>query len=269
MLISDFDGTLFIRERGISQQDLSLLEELPRLGILRTLATGRSLYSLERTLPGNFPLDYLIFSSGAGIMDFKSRKLLKSYSLSPEQVKSLSEVFIEKGLDFMLHLPIPENHHFLYYSSGNRNDDFSRRIELYSECALAMDTVYNKPATQFLIVEPCNSSLHRELEELLADFTVIRTTSPLDSCSIWIEVFPKEVSKSQGAKWLSNFVRLDESKILALGNDYNDEDLLYWARNKFIVPWAPELLLKKFPTLESEKNSFVSAAVERWIPTLS
>ena len=268
MLVSDFDGTLFTREKGISSQDLALFRELPELGIIRTIATGRSLYSLERALPKNFPLDYLIFSSGAGIMEYRTGKLLKSFSLSPEAVDPLSRVFIERKLDFMIHLPIPENHKFYYHPSGNRNDDFFRRIELYKECAEPLEGNYQKPATQFIIIEPADSPLHDEMEELLSDFTVIRTTSPLDGSSLWIEVFPKEVSKSQGTKWLLNFIQLEDSKILALGNDYNDKDLLLWAASKYIVPDAPQSLLSLFPTLETREESFVYAAVNRWITAL-
>ena len=71
-------------------------------------------------------------------------------------------------------------------------------------------------------VEPSSD----QVASLLPDLTVIRTTSPLDHRSTWIEVFPREVSKSQAAAWLAARHGIRRGDVCAVGNDYNDRDLL-------------------------------------------
>ena len=47
MFIMDFDGTLLRSDRTFSSIDLDALRQLGELGIIRTIATGRTLYSFN------------------------------------------------------------------------------------------------------------------------------------------------------------------------------------------------------------------------------
>ena len=72
MVITDLDGTLANPEQKISQADLDTLKRLGEMDIIRVIATGRSLYSAIKILDKNLPIDYLLFSSGAGILSWKT-----------------------------------------------------------------------------------------------------------------------------------------------------------------------------------------------------
>ncbi len=270
-IVTDFDGTLYHREWGVSPEDRETLLELGNRGVLRCIATGRSHYALMRAITPDFPIDYLLFSSGAGIMDFRTGSIIWSTSLSRGETGELSSLFISLGYDFMIHLPIPENHRFYYHDSGRGNPDFLRRISLYADCAVPLDSSipvpYDGESAQFLIVEPSDARVHTDLASRLENYTVIRTTSPLDKASVWVEVFPRTVSKSQCAERLMRKVGMDSGShpVLALGNDWNDEDLLEWAETSFIAPGAPEELAARFPTIPGGPVGFFSRAVRSWL----
>ena len=104
----------------------------------------------------------------------------------------------------MVHRPIPDNHHFQYRWSGRPNTDFEGRMDRYRAFAAPLDGEVG-PSAQLLAVVPGDRSepSSDHVASLLPDLTVIRTTSPLDHRSTWIEVFPREVSKSQAAAWLA------------------------------------------------------------------
>ena len=76
MVVTDLDGTLLNDRRKVSREEYSTLLELGRREIPRVIATGRSLFSVSKVLPDDFPVDYLIFSSGAGCLEWKKRELL-------------------------------------------------------------------------------------------------------------------------------------------------------------------------------------------------
>ncbi len=76
MVITDLDGTLLQKDHTISQGDIGTLEKLGKLGVCRVAATGRNLYKVRQVLFENSPFDYVILSSGAGIMDWKTQKLI-------------------------------------------------------------------------------------------------------------------------------------------------------------------------------------------------
>ncbi|HDJ32667.1 MAG TPA: HAD-IIB family hydrolase [Bacteroidetes bacterium] len=71
---------------------------------------------------------------------------------------------------------------------------------------------------------------------------VIRSTSPISGEWFWMEFFHPRVSKGAAAAWLSDHLGIDRERTLALGNDYNDVEMLEWAGHAYIVEDAPEEL---------------------------
>ncbi|MFO7459557.1 MAG: HAD hydrolase family protein, partial [Desulfatiglandales bacterium] len=93
----------------------------------------------------------------------------------------------------------------------------------------------------------------------------IQTTSPLDGRSMWIEVFPAQVSKSLTTAWLAAKLTIPRDRTVSVGNDYNDLDLLEWTPDRFVVANAPRDLSARFPTVASNNDGGVAEAVDRWL----
>ena len=265
----DFDGTLLRSDRTLSARDLEALRQLGDQGIIRAIATGRSLFSFNTVPISELPVDFVIFSTGAGVMQYNDDKIVRKASLEPLEVKRASEILKAHRLDFMIHRTIPENHMFDYYRSNHQNEDFDRRLELYRLHAAVLNESANGfgQATQLLAIVPSregNNALEAIREELF-DFNVIQTTSPLDGESTWIEIFPHTVSKSQTAAWLAEELQIDKQKIASIGNDYNDLDLLEWTPCSYVVDNAPADLKSRFATVSSNNNNGVAEAAKKWM----
>jgi hydroxymethylpyrimidine pyrophosphatase-like HAD family hydrolase len=267
MVVTDLDGTLFQRDHKLSPRNLQTLVELGRRGRLRVVATGRNLFSARKLLPPGFPVDYVLFSSGAGVMDWPAQRLIRSVAMGAEEVGRAFRALASRRLDFMVHRPIPENHHFLYYPAGGGNPDFEARRALYAPFASA-GRLAEPPgeACQLLAVEPPGRrpSAYEGVRAELRGLTVLRSSSPLDHRSCWIEVFAASVSKSKAAAWLARERGVDPRQVLAVGNDYNDLDLLEWAGTPRLVSGAPPELAARFPVAASADDSDFAEAVEAW-----
>lgn len=269
LFVTDFDGTLAQPDGRVSASDLESLEKLGRMGVLRCIATGRSLFSFKRTVKSPLPVDFIIFSTGGGVITHPEEKLIRSSSLSPEEVDEGVSVMMEADLDFMIHEPVPNNHCFLWRKAGPENSDFEKRISLYPEHhqPYSKKRHHQISAAQLLAILP-NGSHEQAIDFLrkrLPHLTVVRTTSPLDGRSAWIEVFPKEVSKSRTTAWLAQSLNIKPGDICAVGNDYNDQDLLEWAGVSFLVENGPEDLKERFPLVPSNERSGVSWAIKTWL----
>jgi hypothetical protein len=269
LFIMDFDGTLLRSDRTFSSIDLDALGQLGELGIIRAIATGRSLYSFNTTAVGDLPLDFVIFSMGAGVLLHAGGKVVRRVSLEPHEVKRASEILKTHRLDFMVHRTIPDNHMFSYFRSNEGNDDFERRLKLYSRFAVPINETTDGfgPATQLLAVVPDRGSaaVLEEVRSELPDYSVIRTTSPLDGKATWIEIFPNAVSKSRTAAWLAEKLKINNRDIVSVGNDYNDLDLLEWTANSYVVDNAPSDLKNRFFSVASNNNGGVAEAAKRWL----
>lgn len=270
LFITDFDGTLMRTDGKISAEDIMALESLRRQGIKTAIATGRSLYSFDQSPGAKLPVDYIIFSSGAGVVDQVSRKLLYQKNLSPQMVCQAVDFMHEARFDFMLHHPVPDNHQYAYCRLNGSNLDFETRIENWRDFGISWNSRPSDEfgeAAQLLAVIPPNYAAQalKKARMGLPELSVIRATSPLDHHSTWIEVFHPQVSKSQTSAWLASRLGVSQCDSMAIGNDYNDLDLLSWAGSSFVVKNAPRDIKTGFTTVASNDEGGVAAAINRWL----
>jgi hydroxymethylpyrimidine pyrophosphatase-like HAD family hydrolase len=269
IFVTDFDGTLLRSDRTVSQVDRTALKRLGDYGALRVIATGRSLYSFNKVADPELPVDFVIFSTGAGICDYPGRRMLRNIGLEPDEVKQAVDVLLAAQLDFMIHDPIPENHRFRYHALDRPNRDFDRRVALYREFAQPLVGPQDGfgAATQLVAVVPAAAGFDalQLIRDRLTDFSIIHTTSPLDGESTWIEIFPFNVSKGLTTSWLTTRLGIDLRDTVSVGNDYNDLDLLEWAETSYVVANAPAALTTRFTCVASNDENGVAEAVERWL----
>ncbi len=265
IVISDLDGTLLPAQGEVSDRDLNTLRKLKEEKIVRVIATGRNLYSALSVLDDDFPIDYLIFASGAGIFDWKKRELIFSQHLDADSVFEISSELIRLKRDFMILDTIPNNHQFAYYRSGNPNPDFDRRLSLYKPFAnpIGNSEETKREACQLLVILSNCVNGFNELKAKFEDVKIIRATSPLDHESIWMEIFPLHISKAYGAEWLCKHLELDSNSSIVIGNDYNDLDLLEWGKHPFVVANAPKELRDSYQVSKSVDESGFSHAVDQ------
>jgi hydroxymethylpyrimidine pyrophosphatase-like HAD family hydrolase len=269
IFITDLDGTLLRSDRTVAEPVLSCLRRLGELGIARVIATGRSLFSFNTVAAAGLPVDFVIFSTGAGVADYPHGKILRSVSMETGDVRRAFEALRALELDFMVQRPIPDSHVFGYVVSNSSNPDFERRIALYSRFAFPWDgdIEHFGPATQLVAIVPPDRAQEAltSVRRKLASLNVIQTTSPLDGQSTWIEIFPAGVSKSSTADWLASKLGVSRHKALAVGNDFNDLDLLEWAQTRFVVANAPPELTQRFPVVASNNDNGVVEAIAMWL----
>ena len=263
MAVTDLDGTLLNGNQQVSNDDFNTLVELGSQGVIRVIATGRSPFSFQRVMAADFPIDYLVFSSGAGIMDYKTREILYSMNLPETIVHAIAKTLRNLGVPFKVLAPVPGNHHYVYYRNGELHPDFVRRMETYRgyEKPISFDPPNFGEACQFLIILPPDPARYEELSSLFKGVKVIRATSPLDHRSIWMEIYHQDVSKGNAVDYLCNLYQINRSEVMGIGNDYNDTDLLGFVGQPFVVANSPEELKGLYKTVGSNDESGFSEAV--------
>jgi HAD superfamily hydrolase (TIGR01484 family) len=266
MVVSDLDGTLLF-QGVVDPVEVDSLRSLGERRILRALATGRAWASTLKVLGPDFPIDYLIFSSGAGVVDWKTGELLVCHNLNEDQTHRATRVFLEHDLDFMIHDPIPEAHPFVFRRTPRSNVDFDARFKLHGVHGTPFTAgMEHRIASQLLAICPEGDPEHpfQVVKAKLPDLTVVRATSPLDGNSIWLEAFSNHVSKAQGAAWVAQRHGIPVEKVLAVGNDYNDIDLLDWAGTSFLMDNAPLALRPRYDNVPSAERRGLTAALKVW-----
>src|SRR5690554_1979874 len=272
IVFTDLDGTLLDNDWKLSKKNHDTLLLLGEKGVVRTIVTGRSLYSARKILEDDFPIDYLVFSTGAGIMNWKKKELLLARNIPEDTVIQYAEILLEEKINFMLHREIPESHYFYYYEGDETPPDFHKRVEIYTRFAQPFRYADHAclPATQFLSILspdrfPAVNDFVKRKGLLLS---TIKTTSPLLKNSLWLEIYAPDVSKGYATEYLAERLRCCPSDCMAIGNDFNDLDMLEWSRNSFVVGNSPKELKRRYKTVAVNEADGFSEAVESWVKNM-
>jgi Cof subfamily protein (haloacid dehalogenase superfamily) len=265
MVVTDLDGTLLNNDQQVSEEDYNTLVALGNQNVIRVIATGRSPFSFERVIPADFPIDYLVFSSGAGIMDYRTKEILYSKNLPEKVVHSIADQLRSLGVAFKVLAPVPENHNYVYYQNGELHPDFVRRMENYRgfEKPISFDPPNFGEACQFLIILPSDPEGFFKLKGLFSGVKVIRATSPMDHESIWMEIYHSDVSKGNAGEFLCHRHHINKDRVMGIGNDYNDTDMLGFVGQPFVVANAPEELKELYRHSLSNNESGFTAALRQ------
>ncbi|MFN8254796.1 MAG: HAD-IIB family hydrolase [Bacteroidales bacterium] len=263
MIIVDLDGTLLNNDKKIGSNDFNTLTEIGKWGIKRVIATGRSLFSALRVLDVHTPVDYLIFSSGAGIIDWNSNNLLFKSEIGIEKVNKVIYLLKNLKLNFSVHFPVPDNHKYYFWSGKKISPDFEQRNKIYSSCCGEMLNGFPfEKATQFVVILE-NEEEFNYVSSKIEDLKVIRATSPIDLKSVWLEIFNLGVSKADGAKFLCRKFGIKQKQTISIGNDYNDLDLLNWTSKSFVVNNAPEIIKSQFLVCNSNSENPLTSVIQQ------
>lgn len=265
IIFTDLDGTLLTSQKDISPADSVCLQKLKEKKIIRVIATGRSLYSFKKVFDSTVPADYLIFSTGAGIIDLHDETLLFAANLEKQDLQSIAAYLQDHQVDFMVHDSVPQNHRFIYCGNRHSNSDFERRIQLYRSHATPYTSINALPpqGAQIIAVFHDNLEHFAQVREGLKNYQVTRTTSPLDGTSIWMEIFPPHISKGKSAARLCDFLQIAPQAALGIGNDYNDVSLLQFTGQSCVVANAPADLHGDYRVIPSNDHDGFSYAVSQ------
>lgn len=266
LVATDLDGTFLKNDKSISKENLETLHSLGEKGILRVIATGRNLKKTLEVIPPEIPFDYIVFSSGAGVYDAMHNKLLYHQNLNKEVVQRLADFLIRNDLNFHLFKPVPENHKCWYHRGSVMCSEFESYFEYHQSDAEFLPTEQQiaSEACQFLVVFPNNLerflSLKNDIETQFQDVKVVRTSSPLETGYIWMEIFHQSVSKGNGVKFVCDTLKIEHEYTFGIGNDFNDLDLLEFTNYSYIVENGPAEMKDRFLSAKSnEENAFAHA----------
>jgi Cof subfamily protein (haloacid dehalogenase superfamily) len=234
LLVSDLDGTLIDHSLTLDPAMVTALREAPARGLFVTLATGRMPEAAERYSAALDIRTPVIFYNGALIRH-------------PETGHELLRLLLPRGVlrrawDVIAHAPV----HPLFF----RDDrlycvDRTPPVREYCEEEGLRVHVVEDPAAflsegafvkSLLIGHPDALDVVRSgLEEAVAGMArVMRTRSN------YLELIPPTASKGLALARLAEYLEVPLARVIAVGDQENDVDMLRAAGLGIAMPHAPE-----------------------------
>ena len=224
LVVSDIDGTLNNKIRRLPRRNYDAIKKFTQLGGNFTLASGRLQSSLERNYNRITPNQPAIVLNGAGIYDYNKREMLWRSTIG------------EKGQNFVRQIAKDFDELFKSVDIGVYFDDY---VYIVKSGLLAMSTVYFDKADHEYV---------KSLDEVPREgwmkvifwsnpFTISKLKSVIShmenpdanfmsSSALTLEMLQKDTHKGVGIMKLADMLGIDKPHVAAIGDYYNDWDML-------------------------------------------
>ena len=225
LLASDIDGTL-VDSGYINPRNVEMIRTFVNEGGKFCLCTGRSIGAVECVLRQLDGVSHSVTANGCMIYDYEESKTLYELHLPKLDYKAAQlacESFPNVGSE--IHAGI----NVLTLNRTPDSDLHQKYEELPTNCVdfnTACDYNWNK-VVYFLTDETLYNELIPFLENNVTDCKLIVTSAIIDGLKRnYLEQVPKGVSKLSALKKLCEMLDIKEGKLFAIGDYYNDLEMI-------------------------------------------
>ena len=227
LVVSDIDGTLNNKIRKLPHVNYDAIKEFTERGGNFTLASGRLTSSLERNYNRITPNQPAIVLNGAGIYDFKLNKMIWRRTIGKEGrdfvryiAKEFDEIF--KSVDIGIYFD-----DYVYIVKSGLMSKFTMHFDKANhEYVSSLDEVPDEGWMKVIfwsnpfVINKLRSLIKEEDKEKAANANF------MSSSILTLEMLQKDTHKGVGIMHLADMLGVEKSHVAAIGDYYNDWDML-------------------------------------------
>jgi hypothetical protein len=266
----DLDGTLLSSKRTIAERDANALALCVDRGVFVAIVTGRR-FPAARPYIDELPLTpFIVANSGAIIKQDSDGPILRRRLLPLAIAELVVEIATQAGIEPVVHDgPDAEGHLILrerarelphvgrYLNQTTPPPTFVRSIELQR------DPVQIGFAASVKTIRALASRLATDVDNV----TLARTEYPAEQLAL-LDVLAADASKSRSLEFLCDHVGITLNESIAIGDNWNDLDMLEAAGRGVVMSNADgELKNKGFTETASNDDAGVAEAIHRYVLT--
>lgn len=237
LIASDLDGTMFEKGNVIPETNLKAINDINNSNINFTICTGKT-YSLFKNICEDIGTGYGIFGNGNQIINLKTGEEIYRKLLKNEDV--LFCINTAKKLNLHVHLYTNKEvitEKLLYMDLRNfeltKND---KNIDLEFKIVTDIQEYIEKENPEILKLV---ISAEKDLASLKNEFAknknlqvnLIRKVDKYRDEIIgkeyeYLDIMPAGINKEQALEVLENYLKIDKSEVLAIGDNLNDLEMI-------------------------------------------
>lgn len=222
LIAFDLDGTLLNRNREISDRNAAALRRAEEEGLAVVLASGRAIATILPFADQIGLCGPVVSCNGAYVVDAK-RKEVFHQGLPETARRTIFDFVASTGVHLNLYLR-SEVH---FTSLGAFGQEYVRRTRFLEPTVSALEIMRQMEATKMLFMdtEEIISGHTEEMRGRLDPSEAVIAISEAD----YVEFLPPGVTKGRGLEELARSMGIDRSEIAAVGDYWNDLEMVEWA----------------------------------------
>lgn len=269
LIAIDIDGTLLNPQFEISEGDLSALRNAHTLGVEVILVTGRR-HTFALPIAQQLGFDLWLISSNGAITRSLSGETFHRDFLPASVARNLCEAMKSFRGNTVLTFDTEAKGAIVLEHMGELEASIQRWLEKnlkYIDFIIPIERAIVTDPVQAMFCGPI-ARMHEALAALEAsglshEITVLRTEYPVRDLSI-VDVLNQGCSKGHAVERWANYRGIAREEVMAIGDNYNDIEMLAFAGYPVIMGNASEELRSRgwTVTLPNDKCG-VAAAIEQ------
>ncbi len=239
VLVSDIDGTL-VESGYINSKNIEKIEYFINEGGMFSFATGRSIGALGNILPHFKRISASVVGNGCMIYDFMESKLVYE-ELVPKTDYYIAELLMNSGIDVGIEIHSKDT---VLSLRANKTSVLHAEYEDFSTTAVDFSTAceytWNKVLYAFNNAQDRNKGIAIiENEKTTSGF--MKTAAVIGGeTQYYYEQVPVGVSKATAIEKLCEIFGIESSKMFAIGDFYNDIEMLKMAEISAVPITSPD-----------------------------
>jgi Cof subfamily protein (haloacid dehalogenase superfamily) len=269
LLAVDIDGTLLNPQFSISDADMSALRRAHAEGVEIIVVTGRR-HAFALPIVQQLGFDLWVISSNGAVTRSLTGETFHRDMLPAKTCRQLCAAMQNFRGNTVLTFDKETKGALVLERMNELNGSIQRWLEKnlqYIDFVIPIEDALSTDPIQAMFCGPI-ARMHQALEVLAAttlDVTILRTEYPVRDLSI-VDVLRQGCSKGQALERWANYRGIPREQVMAIGDNYNDIEMLAFAGLPFIMGNASDELRRNgwAVTLPNDQSG-VAAAIEQVI----
>lgn len=255
VIITDLDGTLLDNNKNVSKENLDAINYFTENGGNFSVATGRVIESVEgylKSIKVNLPI---IVYNGGVIYDYNNKKILREKFVDNEQkliTARIQEDYKNIGIEIYANRKL-----YVLKDSGHSYRFATQMLDIIYDIE---EDVFLMDWNKVLIVG--KSDVIDYIEKTFEDKYKIKGTR---SGSTSYEILPINESKGKALNKIIEMYNLNSSKVICVGDNMNDLELLQEATFSFCPENGSEELKKYTEFIAPSNEEHVIKHIVEWL----
>lgn len=262
LLACDVDGTL--TDSGyIPENNIRAIDRFVKMGGKVCLATGRSPAALTEITAKITNLAPSVLTNGSIVYDFKSKKVLYSKGICENDKAVVTYIYENMpNVSFEIH-----SGDTIYVFNDNKESNDHRTYEHFTAAFTCIHDMQSKDWNKVIFL-PSNETELEQLKEyvfnLKCESKFYNSTAVLNGIRRrYVEMVPSGISKAETLIELAKTFNIKEGGFFAIGDYYNDIEMIKAADVSAVPEEAPEDVKKEADiSLCGVKNGAVAEFIE-------
>lgn len=236
LVASDLDGTIIDRKNNIAPENFNTIKKLHEKNIIFVVCTGKS-YPVSKTVCKNLGADFGIFGNGAQIINLKEKKELARKTLEKKEIDYCIKIAREKNLHIHFYTEtaiITEELKYMDLRNYILKDDNSSELKFFIVPTIEEFIEKEKPAIFSIVLTAERPMDDIEIEvnkNISVTANLIRKKGEYKDFIInkeyeFLNIAPDKINKNRALNYLSQYLNITSDKILAIGDNVNDIEMI-------------------------------------------